>query len=137
MRILIIDGQGGGLGVQLVTRLKARLGDSAQVWAVGTNSMATSAMLRAGADRAATGENAACYNALHADVVMGPIGLLCANALMGEVSPALAAAVSAAPGRRILIPMSSCGVLVAGTAGLRVEDLLQDAVELAAKEAGL
>lgn len=137
MRILIIDGQGGGLGVQLVTRLKARLGDSAQVWAVGTNSMATSAMLKAGADRAATGENAACYNVLHADVVIGPIGLLCANALMGEVSPALAAAVSAAPGRRILIPVSSCGVLVAGTAGLRLEDLLRDAVELAAKEAGL
>ena len=71
------------------------------------------------------------------DVVMGPIGLLCANALMGEVSPALAAAVSSAPGRRILIPMSSCGVLVAGTGGQRMEELLHDAVELAAKEAGL
>ena len=136
MRILVIDGQGGGLGVQLVTRLKARLGEAAQVWAVGTNALATSAMLKAGADRAATGENAACYNALHADVIMGPIGLLCANALMGEVSPALAAAVSAAPGRRILVPMSSCGILVSGTAGLRMEDLLQDAVELAAKEVG-
>lgn len=137
MRILVIDGQGGGLGAQLVTRLKARLGDSVQIWAVGTNSMATAAMLKAGAHRAATGENAACYNALHADVVMGPIGLLCANALMGEVSPALAAAVSAAPGRRILIPRSSCGVVVAGTGGQRMEELLQDAVELAAKEAGL
>ena len=136
MHILVIDGQGGGLGAGLVTRLKARLGDSAQVWAVGTNALATSAMLKAGADRAATGENAACYNSLRADVIMGPIGLLCANALMGEVSPALAAAVSAAPGRRILVPMSSCGILVSGTAGLKMEDLLQDAVELAAKEVG-
>lgn len=134
MRILVIDGQGGGLGAGLVTRLKARLGARAQVWAVGTNALATSAMLRAGADKAATGENAVCYNAAHADLILGPIGLLSANALMGEISPVMAAALSASPARRILIPMSSCGVLVAGTTERKLEELLEDAVELVLRE---
>lgn len=134
MRIVVIDGQGGGLGADLVARLKARLGKKAQIWAVGANALATSAMLRAGADKAATGENAVCYNAAHADLIMGPIGLLSANALMGEVSPAMAAAISAADARRILIPMSSCGVLVAGSTGRKLEELLEDAVSLAEQE---
>ena len=127
MRIVVIDGQGGGLGADLVARLKARL-------ALGANALATSAMLRAGADKGATGENAVCYNAAHADLIMGPIGLLSANALMGEVSPAMAAAISAADARRILIPMSSCGVLVAGSTGRKLEQLLEDAVSLAEQE---
>ena len=134
MRIVVIDGQGGGLGADLVARLKARLGKKAQIWAVGANALATSAMLRAGADTGATGENAVCYNAAHADLIMGPIGLLSANALMGEVSPAMAAAISAADARRILIPMSSCGVLVAGSTGRKLEELLEDAVSLAEQE---
>lgn len=134
MNIVVIDGQGGGLGANLVSRLKARLGPEVTVLAVGTNALATSAMLKAGADRGATGENAVCFNAARAHLILGPIGLLCANALMGEVSPAIAAAVAASPARRVLIPMSSCGVLVAGTAGKKLESLLDDAVELAAKE---
>lgn len=135
MYILVMDGQGGGLGAQLVKGLKARL-RGIPVWAVGTNSMATTAMLKAGADKAATGENAFCHLASQAGIILGPIGLLSANSLMGEISPAMAHAVAAAPGRRILLPMSSCGVLVAGTARLKMEELLRDAVELAAKEVG-
>lgn len=134
MRIVVIDGQGGGLGASLVSRLKARLGSSVQVWVVGTNAMATSAMLKAGADKGATGENAACWNAGRADLIMGPIGLLAANSLMGEISPAIAAAVSAAKARRILVPVSSCGLLIAGTEHCRLEDALTSAVDLAAGE---
>ena len=136
MPIVVIDGQGGGLGAGLVSRLKARLNDQVPVWAAGTNALATSAMLKAGADRAATGENAICYQAAHAKLILGPIGLLSANSLMGEISPAIAAAVSAAPGRRILIPTSSCGVLVAGTGGQKLDELLDQAVELALREVG-
>lgn len=136
MCIVVIDGQGGGLGAALVSRLKARLGDSVQLWAVGTNALATVAMRKAGADKAATGENAVCYNAGRADLILGPIGLISANSLMGEISPTIAAAVSAAPARRILVPVSSCGVLVAGAVGQKLEDLLQSAVELAAQEVG-
>lgn len=136
MLIVVIDGQGGGLGASLVSRLKARLGNRVQLRAVGINALATSAMLKAGADRAATGENAVCYNAAQADLILGPIGLLAANSLMGEVSPAIAAAVSAAKARRILVPVSSgCGILVAGTADRKLEELLDSAADLAVKEA--
>lgn len=134
MRIIVIDGQGGGLGADLTTRLKARLSPEVQVWAVGTNALATSAMLKAGADKAATGENAVCWNAANADLIMGPVGLLSANALMGEISPAMAAAISASHARRILIPMSSCGILVAGVGSRKVDELLEDAVSIAARE---
>lgn len=137
MLIVVIDGQGGGLGAALVSRLKTRLGNKAQLRAVGINALATSAMLKAGAEKAATGENSVCYNAGQADLILGPIGLLAANALMGEVSPAIAAAVSASKARRILVPVSSgCGILVAGTLDQRLEQLLDSAVELAAKEVG-
>lgn len=136
MLMVVIDGQGGGLGAALVSRLKARLGSRTQLRAVGINALATSAMLKAGADRAATGENAVCYNAAQADLILGPIGLLSANALMGEVSPAMAAAISGAKARRILVPVSSgCGILVAGATGRKLEELLDSAVELAVKEA--
>lgn len=136
MLIVVIDGQGGGLGASLVSRLKTRLGNRVQLRAIGINALATSAMLKAGADRAATGENAVCYNAAQADLILGPIGLLAANSLMGEVSPAIAAAVSAARARRILVPVSSgCGILVAGTADRKLEELLDSAADLAVKEA--
>lgn len=135
MLIVVMDGQGGGLGAALVARLKARLGSRAQIRAVGINALATSAMLKAGADKAATGENAVCYNAAQADLILGPIGLLAANSLLGEVSPAIAAAVSAAKARRILVPVSSgCGILVAGAADQKLEELLDSAVALAEKE---
>ena len=135
MYILVMDGQGGGLGAQLVKGLKARLKDI-PVWAAGANSMATAAMLRAGADKAATGENAFCYLASPAPFRRGPLGLRPPTPRWGESPPKLGAAGAPAPGRRILLPMSSCGVLVAGTAGLRMEELLKDAVELATKEVG-
>lgn len=136
MIITVIDGQGGGLGSALISRLKDRLGGEHQLIAVGCNALATSAMLKAGAQRGATGENAVCYNAARSDLILGPIGLLSANALMGEVSPAMANAVSSAPGRKILIPSSSCGILVAGATGLKLEDALQSAVELCLREVG-
>lgn len=134
INVLVIDAQGGGIGRQLVAAVKEAFA-GAFVTAVGTNGAATSAMLKAGADKAATGENAVCYNAAQADLILGPIGLLSANALMGEVSPAMAAAVSAAKARRILVPVSSgCGILVAGAVDRKLEDLLDSAVELAARE---
>lgn len=136
MIITVIDGQGGGLGSALIARLKDELSQEHQLIAVGCNALATSAMLKAGAHRGATGENAVCYNAARSDLILGPIGLLSANALLGEVSPAMAAAVSAAPGRKILIPSSSCGILVAGATGLKLEDALQSAVELCLREVG-
>lgn len=113
MEILVIDGQGGGLGRQLVAAVKKAV-PQAVVTAIGTNSAATSAMLKAGADRAATGENAVVVGCRRADVILGPIGIVMADALLGEITPAMAQAVAQSDARRILIPSNRCDTLVVG-----------------------
>ncbi len=134
MRILIIDGQGGGIGARLVSLLRPRLPAGCELLCTGTNSLATSAMLKAGADRGATGENALCYNAQRSDLILGPIGVVLANGIMGEVSPAAASAVSGAECVKILIPSPTCGTLIAGTEDCRLEEYLRRAVDLALQE---
>ena len=113
MKILVIDGQGGGLGRQLVAALSAQC-PQAQLTAVGTNSLATSAMRKAGAVRTATGENAVVVNCRHADVIVGPIGIVIADALLGEITPAMAAAVCQSGAKRVLIPVNHCDNYIVG-----------------------
>lgn len=129
MRILIIDGQGGGLGRQLVTAVKEKCPE-AEVLAVGTNSTATGAMLRAGADQAATGENAVLVACRKADVIIGPIGIVIADSMLGEITPAMAAAVGQSQARRILLPVNQCDNLVVGAADLSMADKVREAAEL-------
>ena len=129
MKVLIIDGQGGGLGRQLVTAVKEKCPE-AEVLAVGTNSTATGAMLRAGADQAATGENAVLVACRRADVIIGPIGIVIADSMLGEITPAMAAAVGQSPARRILLPVNQCDNLVVGTADLSMADKVREAAEL-------
>ena len=112
MKILIVDGQGGGIGRQLVEALK-REGER-DITCVGTNAIATSAMLRAGATRAATGENAAIVACREAEVIVGPIGIVVADALLGEVTPRMAAAVGQSRARKVLIPVNQCGNFIVG-----------------------
>ena len=107
MKILIIDGQGGGLGRQLVTAVKEQYPEI-EVLAVGTNSAATNAMLRAGADRAATGENSVVVASGQADVIMGPLGMVIADSMLGEITPRMALAVGRSRAKRILVPVSQC-----------------------------
>lgn len=133
-RILILDAQGGGMGAQLVKLLVPRLPRDCALLCVGTNVSATAAMLKAGAPQGATGENAVIFNAARADLILGPIGVILANGILGEVSPAMAAAVSGSGAVKILIPSSSCGVRLAGTEECRLEEYLRRAVELALKE---
>ena len=128
MNILVIDAQGGGMGRQLVSTLKQAVPEAAVI-AVGTNSAATSAMLKAGADRAATGENAVVVNARRADVITGPIGIVVADALLGEITPAMAAAVGSSGAVRVLVPVSHCATVVAGVPDLPLSALIQSAVE--------
>ena len=127
MDILIIDGQGGNLGRMLTRRLREAL-PQADIVAVGTNSTATENMLKGGADRAATGENAVVVNARRARVITGPLGIVIADALMGEVSPAMAMAVGTSDAVRVLIPMNRCDTLVAGVAEKPMGELMEDAV---------
>ncbi len=127
MTILVIDGQGGNIGRQLVKRIAERL-PGVDLVAVGTNSTATENMLRGGAGRAATGENAVIVACRRADAILGPIGIVIADALLGEVTPAMAAAVGQSDAVRILIPIERCETLVAGVADAPLAALLEDAV---------
>ncbi len=127
MDILIIDGQGGNLGRMLTKRVKEAM-PQADITAVGTNSTATENMLKGGADRAATGENAVVVNARRAKIIAGPLGIVIADALLGEVTPAMALAVGSSDAVRILIPMNRCDTLVAGVGERPMGELVDDAV---------
>lgn len=133
MKIAVIDGQGGRLGRLLVEEVKARL-PQAQVYALGTNTVATSAMLKVGADFGATGENPVVRNVADADGVLGPVGIVVANAILGEVTPAMAEAVGSCRAKKFLIPMNSCGVTVAGVEDLSLPAYVSQAVEALAAE---
>ena len=128
MKILVIDGQGGGLGRQLVAALSARC-PQAQLTAVGTNSLAASAMRKAGAVRTATGENAVVVNCRHADVIVGPIGIVIADALLGEITPAMAAAVCQSGAKRVLVPINHCENYVVGVPEQPVSQLVSAAAQ--------
>lgn len=128
MEILVIDSQGGGMGRQLVGAIKGQL-PKAFVTAVGTNSTATAAMLKAGADAAATGENAVIVGCRKADVIVGPIGIVIADALYGEVTPAMAVAVGQSRARRVLIPVNHCDNIIAGVAEQPMGSLIESAVK--------
>lgn len=128
MKILIIDAQGGGIGRQLVASVKQAL-PSADIMAVGANSAATAAMLKVGADNAATGENAVVVACRSADVIMGPVGIVIADSLFGEITPAMAAAVGQSGAARILIPFNHCGNIIAGVSGHSAGALIKSAVD--------
>ena len=127
-KVLVIDGQGGGLGRQLVSALAAACPE-AELTAVGTNSLAANAMLKAGASRAATGENAVVVNCRHADVIVGPIGIVIADALLGEITPAMAAAVCQSGARRVLVPINHCENYVVGVPDQPVSQLVAAAAQ--------
>ena len=128
MKLLIIDAQGGGFGKQLVTAVKREF-PQLEITAVGTNTVATGAMLKAGADHGATGENAVMVGARRADVIMGPIGIVIADSLQGEITPAMALAVAQSSACRILIPFNHCKNIIAGVADLSMGRLIQSALE--------
>lgn len=126
--VLVIDGQGGGLGRQLVAAITAACPE-AELTAVGTNSLAANAMLKAGAARAATGENAVVVNCRHADVIVGPIGIVIADALLGEITPAMAAAVCQSGAKRVLVPINHCENYVVGVPEQPVSQLVAAAAQ--------
>lgn len=132
MKIVVIDGQGGRLGKLLVEGVKDRL-PQATIYAIGTNALATSAMLKAGADFGATGENPVIRAVMDADGVLGPVGIVVANAILGEVTPAMAEAVGSCRGKKFLVPMNSCGVVVAGVTEQPLNAYVAAAVEMMAQ----
>ena len=133
MELLVIDGQGGRMGQQLIRCIRERY-PQIHTTAVGTNSMATAAMLKGGAHQAATGEHAVLVACHQADVILGPLGIVVADALLGEITPAMAAAVGQSRAKRILIPVNHCDNIVVGVQDLNLGRLIQEAVELIAAE---
>ncbi len=125
MNILVIDAQGGGIGKQVITAVKQRFPEY-EITAAGTNSAATSAMIKAGADHAATGENAVVVGCRRADVIVCPIGAVIADALYGEITPAMALAVGQSGAKRILIPVNHCDNIIAGVSDLSITSLIDD-----------
>ncbi len=123
MNILIIDAQGGGLGKQIVASIKKAY-PATEITAVGTNSLASSNMLKAGADHAATGENAVIVGCRKADIIIGPIGIVIADSMFGEVTPAMAVAVGQSNAKRLLIPINQCENIVLGASSLSVSDII-------------
>jgi len=128
MKILIVDGQGGGLGRVLVERITSEL-PMASLTVVGTNVLATSAMIKAGATVGATGENAVVYNCKYADVIVGALGIGFANSMHGEISPTMARAVSESDAVKLLIPMSKCSVAVIGAVEKPIGAYVSETIE--------
>ena len=127
MNILVIDAQGGGIGKQIVSALKKRYPEQ-YITAVGTNSLATSAMLKAGADVAATGENRVIVCSRKADVIIGPVGIVIADALLGEITAAMATAVGRSQAKRILVPVNHCDNYIVGVTDLSMTKLVDGVV---------
>ena len=128
MKVIIIDGQGGKMGKLLIERIKDAKIDCV-ITAVGTNSIATSVMLKAGADNGATGENAVVVACRDADIIIGPVGIVVADSLLGEISPAMAVAVGQSKAKKLLIPVNLCNNMIVGTASLTLSKLIAEAVD--------
>ena len=127
MNILVIDAQGGGIGKQVVAAIKQNMPEM-EIIAVGTNSAATTAMLKARADHAATGENAVIVGCRRADVIVGPVGIVIADSLYGEITPAMALAVGQSNARRLLIPVNHCDNFIVGVSDLSLGKLIESVI---------
>jgi len=132
VNILVIDGQGGKIGSMVISLLKKVLPDI-NIIAIGTNSIATSAMLKAGADKGATGENPVVINAKKSDIIVGPLGIAIANSMLGEVTPKMAEAVGESNAQKLLIPTNNCNNIVLGTESLSINEIVLIAVDRISK----
>ena len=134
MRICVIDGQGGGIGGVIIRRLKEEYGESCEVLALGTNAIATAQMMKAGANRGATGENAIVVSVRQADVIIGTIGIVLADAMMGEVTSKMAAAVASSAARKFLLPLTQENVEMVGVKHEPLPHLVDQIVKVGLKE---
>jgi hypothetical protein len=130
MKLMIMDGQGGGIGAAIIKSLRDAMAVDMTILALGTNSAATTRMMKAGANRGATGENAIVRTSCMVDVIIGPLAIIMAEAMMGEVTPAMAGAVASSPARKILIPLSQESVSIVGVTGEPLPHLAEQVVRL-------
>ena len=114
IRLAVIDGQGAGIGCAIIRKVRQICGNGIEIWALGANDIATSQMMKAGANRGATGEGAICESVHHVDIITGSLSILICNAMMGEITPAMATAVGASKTRKLLLPIVAEPVAVVG-----------------------
>ena len=126
-KVVVIDGQGGRIGALLVGRLKSEAG-AREIYAIGTNSIATAAMMKAGADFGATGENPTIVNCRDADIIVGPIGIVVADSLVGEITPAMAVAAGQSSAQKVLLPINRCNNYIVGVQDMPINDLIDAAM---------
>ena len=129
MKIVVIDGQSGRMGQLLIDRMR-NAGLSCEILAIGTNALATAAMLKAGADAGATGENPVLVACRTADIIAGPIGILSADSLLGEITPTMAVAIGQSAAKKVLLPVNQCSNIVVGIQSLSLSKLMDEAVDL-------
>ena len=123
--IVVIDGQGGGIGSSIIKKLKEGYAERIEIIALGTNAVATANMLKAGANRGASGQNAIVRTSRHADIIIGPISIVMANAMLGELTPGMAEAIASSRARKILIPLSQENVAVVGASSDRLPKMIE------------
>lgn len=136
MRIAVIDGQGGGIGKLIVEKLKLTFYENADILVLGTNALATALMLKAGGNEGASGENAIVVNAPKVDIIIGSIGIIVANSMLGELTPLMAKAIAESPAKKILIPLNRCNIDIVGVNDQPLPHLVDEAIELIKKYRG-
>ncbi len=129
IKIAVIDGQGGGIGSLVVKRLREEFGESIEITALGTNAVATTVMMSSGADKGASGENAISWNASRVDIITGPVSIMLPNAMLGEVTPAIAEALSSSPAKKILLPLNQEQVEIIGTSKEPLPHLVEELIK--------
>jgi len=130
LRIAVIDGQGGGIGKALVEKLRQALPEDVEIIALGTNALAASLMMKAGANEGASGENAVMVNAMRADIIVGTIGIIAANSMLGELTPLMAKAIAESPAKKILIPLNRCNIEVVSVKNEPLPHHIENAVRI-------
>ncbi len=126
MKIAVIDGMGGGIGSQAVERLKSLNNNDIEIIALGTNSQATANMLKSGAHEGATGENAISWMSRKVDIIIGPLAIIAANSMMGEISPKMAEAIAGSSAKKLLLPVSKCNIEVVGLESLQFKTIFNE-----------
>ena len=129
MKIAVIDGQGGGIGKHIMEKLRANLPEDTELIALGTNSLATAQMIKAGASEGATGENAICYTSRHVDYITGTISIMTANAMLGEITPKIAEAIGSSSAKKYLLPLNKNDIRIIGVGKEPLPHLIEELVE--------
>ncbi|MDD4274184.1 MAG: DUF3842 family protein [Desulfobacter postgatei] len=125
-KVCVIDGQGGGIGSTIIKRIKERFEESVEVIALGTNAIATAQMLKARANKGASGTNAIVQTVKNADMIIGTVGIIMPHSMMGEVTPQMAEAVSCSPAKKVLLPLSQENIAIVGMVGLPLPQLVDE-----------